>query len=413
MKDRALYHLLMLSGRSVRSMVPSTRRGEVDAICATLTVDRPGRGHFVVRWETGDEMREQDIVSSRFTFYARGDVGSIVERRAPDLDLRKSNWLEAHRVWGELLDLEELRSTSEVPGRVPPTVADDVPFEASAVLVGVIALISGSLPIWASAPVVLLAGVSALVVTLLVSLRAAPWMAVATAVLAVITSVAVEPSGSGARSAVAGLALILAATHLVPAVELPRSARWFALAAAGTGGALAAISAPQPAIIAAVVLVGIDLAACMLRDEPRRALRLLLISVTVAAAGVALEQSIGGAVVPAARLGDIWHVVIIVATVMLAAWVAMRTTEGTRDRLSLWLAPGALAADALADGWLPQTAPWAVAAIGAVTLAVHRRWRNHRRGARDDATQESAVIAASASRAPQHTPVTFRPTTRP
>ncbi len=120
MKDAALRHLMLLSGRAVAT-VHADERARVDEVCTSLTVTAVGRGAYRLDYRLGGEPLVLDIAPKRFEFYRRGDVASLNERRAADLDLRTTNWHAAMTTWSEILGRGELASSVTVRAILPAT----------------------------------------------------------------------------------------------------------------------------------------------------------------------------------------------------------------------------------------------------------------------------------------------------
>jgi hypothetical protein len=401
MKDRALYHLILLSARSVRQMVPLNRAPEVDSVCRSLEVERNGVGSLLLRYVVNDEPRSAEISSRRFAFYTRGDVPSLVQRRPEQLDERKSNWVEAHRLWGEILELDALAHVDDVPGLVAPIAdlegGDESP--AAEALVGGLVLASG-LVAWSgvSSSVLLGALAGATASAPVAASQGSTWgLGVGAAAGGLLAALAGVPADA-LRGPLVGTALLLAATQLAPPVAGRSAVSWTGLGASVLGAVLAGGLAAPAWWAAAATVVAADVAACGTRREGARAAATAGVGAVIGAAGLALGALVEGPSTLSDTVGSGWTAVAVASAAVLIADCVVRGPSGIRDRLSSWLAPGALGVVAAASVKRAGTGVWAGAAAGTV-LAVEAI-RRRRRGRRSSGIPREPFAPQLVERAP-------------
>jgi hypothetical protein len=119
MKSAALRHLLLATGEALAAAYPS-RADSLDPVTASLSVaSRPDGYHL--EWQNSQSGTCQlTVPTQRFAFYARGDVDSLVSKRADGLDLRRENWRAALQTWSEIVgdpDLVRLGDTLDLAAR--------------------------------------------------------------------------------------------------------------------------------------------------------------------------------------------------------------------------------------------------------------------------------------------------------
>jgi hypothetical protein len=378
MKDKALYHLLMTSARSVASMYP-VYAAEILANSTSLKIERTPRSPFLLSWvvATG-ETKSVSIESNRFVFYSRGDIASSVNRRTASFDLRDRNWIEAHRVWGAILGLPQLESLTVTPSRAMPVAHRSARHESVAPLVvtfgataAAVIAASGGFPGLTLGALCAIAPFLGYRVHAALKPSAMIWLL--GCLIALVTSNVVESvSDDALRSLAAGTAALLLATELGVSRVTRRDTFQHVMCAFGL--ALAMAVAPIAFAAAAVILILVDVVFAHLRRESIRARNLLsglvgsvglsLILDSVLAERFALEMTGGG---------DSLIIASLIAIVACGGAV-FGATHGVRDRVSGWLScfigpPVFVWASYRADYESASTIP--LAAICAVVLARH------------------------------------------
>ncbi len=367
MKSRALYHLMMLAGRSVVELVAPELRGRVDAACDGLIVRRIGPGSLEVAWPELGVERVIEVEGRRFAFYLRGDVPALVARRPDELDARRANWVEAHRLWEELLGVTGLAEAA-ASGPSAPTLHRNLEAARSrrpAALgaAGVAVVVAGVGVARATHPTadLLIPGLAGLGLTSAVSLASAR-----------------GSHGPETRCRSVALSAVIAGAAPIC------SPVWWA--AAGLLGSADAVA------------LGLQ------RDAGRAGRAFGIVGVGVAGAvavhSVGRTRFAGSSAVPqvAARMARSATVAVAVA---LAGDVVGHTTVGTRDRLSPWLWPGAVGLVAVVDRRERATATWATAVLAGL-VGWRASTRRQKRGRTAISTANPATDAAPAS-----TPVTI------
>lgn len=389
MKERALRHLLLASARSARLLVDEGTRRRIDEISATLSVSR-SRGHgYVIEWIDPAGSGRHCVPSGQFAFYTRGDIDALVERRASGLDERSSNWLAAHRVWGEMVDAALLRSMVATPdlaipveGRPsPPGLGWAVWLSAGLAL----AAQAGSARGWAAPIAVVLAAAVMGGWRSAGDRRPVVFGTVVSATAASLSAVLVwlEPSPAVLPAAAAGLGAVLLSVGVVPGSTCSRL--WADPSAYGAALATGLLTtwAPKGFSVVAVVLVVVDLGAAALRGESMR-LRFGLVAAFLAL----LAASLGAVLIDGRRplaAADRSMLVLVGLAALVAVSVAVvSATHGVSDRLADAAAPTVLAITTLAggagraDGGAPMIAIVACAtALASSRLAsdAFLRWR--------------------------------------
>jgi hypothetical protein len=342
MKDRTLYHLLLTSGRSVRDLVDPAKQALIDEIAATLRVDRAGRGRLAIAWSQDDEIVVHEIVSARFTFHARGDVPALVQKRPEQFDVRQQNWLECHRLWGELIGDPTLQSMSSTPSRSMPLESvnrwSGAPTSAAAVGIGAVALALAHF----GGPSGLVAAVCGASVGTLGRrpIERSRRFALSTASGAAAAAAASIIGGAQPhhlREAAAGVAALLFASEMAPPAAADRHREATSLVAvAGLAGALA-LGSVGFALVAAGLLLA-DAIAMVLRSETRR-LRSIGLRGGLAIGGALLLRSFGSWDNQFAADRTASALILAAAAALLGATSAIAASSGVVDRMSSWLAP--------------------------------------------------------------------------
>ncbi len=346
MKDRTLYHLLMTSARSAQHIVDAATADRIEAISRTLVVERAARQPYHVSWTDTDGGRAIEIDSARFEFHLRGDVPSLVAKRRPNLDLRQSNWAEAHRVWGEVIGDDRLRHIEVTPSRTLPTptraaLAPSLAGLPPALLAaaGALLAIRGDPP--RSALAILFGAVAALVGH---RLREAPLLTavavVAGAGLGYVVTLGSDVGVEALRAVTGGVALLVAVAELAPTRHDRRlGVARVALAAVASAAALSI--APPVFTAVALGLVAADIVALVVRGERARLAQYGATVVAVTVAGTILRATFderpslpGGADSAATLWAWLLGTVVVIAALRGA-------TEGVRDRLAGSAAPAA------------------------------------------------------------------------
>ncbi len=349
MKTRALYHLLMTSARSARTMVNSVDRARIDAISATLDVGRNNRGPYTLVWQEPAGVGRLEVAPGRFDFYARGDIASIVDRRPSGLDSRGTNWLEAHRVWGQIIGNRSLTGLEATPSRAMP--ANSKPVDSEIAFLGLLGAGLGLI----SATAALNATPRALAVPLLGAttamlghrVRERPGATAAAvgigAASASLAAIAVGAEAAAVRSGLAGVAALLCVSELAPARR--DQGLGLAVSACGlVGSALATSQAPVPFLSGAISLVGADLVGFWVRREPSRAAAMATTAAAAFGTGLLwrIQRTPSG-------LGSASATPLLTAAgaVAMLGCATFEATSGVRDRLSGWGAPVAAGLAAL------------------------------------------------------------------
>ena len=396
MKDQALYHLLMVSARSTRELLGPSSAARVDLIASTLTYSKEGRGPIRLEWSDDSGPRALDVDLARFSFYTRGDVPSLVAKRVAGIDQRADNWLEAHRLWGEILDDPRLGDTLRPPARsMPTTTFAERPWDRLAPFwCPVIALAASAVAFSSGAPPLLLA---ALVGALAIGLMAAPAnpaLVVGPVAIGLLAATALHPQSDQLRGAVAGVALLAATSQLAPRADIRGwEAHVRALAAAAAAG-LALAVAPVAWCIAAAVVLASDVVAFGLRRERNRALVTgAWAALAVVGAGLASTVTDRVPLTGSSDPGAAWPFVAIGCAIVVIVVAVMSFPFGVRDRLSSIAAVAGCGVIALVAAGERATVVWvAPVACGVVLSRLWvRRALLHTRDARTSIPRDGFV----------------------
>jgi hypothetical protein len=380
-KDQALYHLLMVSARSTRALLEPSAAPRVDLVASTLVLSKEGRGPIRLTWQDESGPRALEVDLARFSFYTRGDVPSLLAKRPAGLDLRADNWLEAHRLWGEILGDPRLGDSLRPDARAMPT-GDGAGKWWSHVATFwcvVFALAASSVALATNAPPLLLATlVGALALGLLASPRS-PLPVVVPVAFALAAAVMLHPGSSQLRGAVSGVALLAATSQLAPRRDgSSRLALLRGLAATVAVG-LALGVAPAAWWVAAAVVFGSDLIACGLRREHDRALVACgfcagAIVIGVATSTVVVRAPLFGSTDP----GTAWQLAALAAGFLAFAVAVLMFPYGVRDRLSAIVATSACAVIGLVSLGERATVVW----LAPVACGALLSWLGEQLGAR-------------------------------
>jgi len=391
MKDRALFHLMMTSARSVRSLVPA-RESEIDQICSTLAISKEGRGPVLIEWRDNTATRSIEVDGKRFSFYARGDVAAIVARRRDGIDLRADNWDEAHRLWGELLGDEHLAQLKNAGGRAIPIPGPPPRRIARIALVcgPALALATTALALQSSASTVALAVLIGALASAIVSPPQLPAFGLVPMGAALLTVVVVvDPSWTEARGPLAGVALIVAATRLAPdpTARAAHGAAGVVLAVLAAGGALAVTGLPF-VVGAAIVVV----TAIILRQERTRLAATSLAAFVSIAIGVVATQATDRSPSGTPDEANAFAMfVLVVGAIALVLAAVNASVLGVRTHFAPVLAPVVLAVIAIIEIREPVTLVWLIpCTAGVVVSSVVDRVLRSRRSAAPRPREELA-----------------------
>ncbi|MGE4164108.1 MAG: hypothetical protein AB7G23_20470 [Vicinamibacterales bacterium] len=393
MKPAALRHLLLAAARSARQVAPADA-ARIDAIAGTLTVDRPSRGRYCVSWtEPRNGPATLEVSAERFDFYRRGDVAAIVGRRPAELDARGANWLEAHRLWGELLGASALADLAVAPSRaghaLPHQDKTDrygVWPQASAAIVAAAAALAGP-------PGLFVAATGGLAAAAVASAGRARAVSVALAPVAAMTAAALlDVSGPALRQAAAGLALLSGASLLAPTKR--RVGRHAGAFAGACAIGLSIPVAPVPWLAVGAVTVAADAAALAVRGERGRLGGLVAASGAALVVGLLLSAAVDAVGGGGRSASTVTAAVLIAGIVLLLAGV-WRATCGVHDRLSSWFVVPAAALAIVMGARGPAAAVAAAGLIAALAGAAFRRPRRPRAEPLED-----AAVAVSALEVP-------------
>ncbi len=388
MKDAALRHLMLLTGRAVAT-VHAVERARVDEVCTSLHVTAEGRGAYRLEYRLDGASVTHPIAPRRFDFYRRGDVASLNDRRPQDLDLRTTNWHAAMTTWSEILGRDDLTATVTVRAVLPATGPSvDRPRRlreiagaiGAAGVVGVAARRHGG-------------GLAA-------GLAATAWAAASddgrTRRVSGGAGGATALLTAGRRADRAGVVGAMALS--VFAADVPRlpagAALPIRLAAAGLAGAASPGSAAAVVVAASADVVG----GAVGRD--RRS-----VATGSAAVGVALAASVGRAMAfRAPVLGTAVNPMLSssVAIGLIVENVA-RSLEGTRSRLAPLVVPAAIA-----GGIVPRRSRSRSVSLGAGLVAASVMSRVAAAAAPTSGSVPVATVAVEPVDVP--TPVVVRPT---
>jgi hypothetical protein len=368
-KTKALYHLMVASARAAGRLLGPADQARLESAARSLSITKAKRGEVLVAWQDDATPVETIVDSARFDFYRRGDVAALVAKRPDNLDLRATNWAEAHRLWGELLHLPALARLNEPPNRsVLPAVNRSshelVQLAApAAVFVGVVL----ALTLDSVTGVAVGIGLEAAVLSRHRSL----WSGASGVAVAVGLGLVLDLSVGDLASATAGIGLIAATTLIAPT---PGS-RWeisvITAAFAGVTMALAGPGATSWFWVASGALVGADVVALGLRHEPRR-LVLTVAGVSVAAVGWLATRGVVDWPSDTSIDSDLTTALSIGLAAFLTLMVVRGFVVGVRDRLSGWLAPLALIAAALTDLTNAASVVWLSAAASVLLVDMAR-----------------------------------------
>jgi hypothetical protein len=336
-KDRALYHLLLSAARSARTMVVPAQAQRIDRLAEHLQVRRAGAGRCVVEWSDGGPGRHE-IAAGRFDLYRRGDVPALVARRPADLDARQSNWLEAHRLWGELIDDPGLANCATTPSRSVAPRSDASPAGnlmaaaalAAAAAAAVVPMVDAPWPVASAFGGLCVAGAVA-------SPRQRMIVSFVGLLSAVGVAMWVRPAGGSMAAVAAGVGLLVAAAHLAP--RPARGVRSLLLTAAASVVAGAAMIGSAPIwLVGAGLLVTADGAALLLRRERYR-LAVMTIAAASAALGGLVLRAVGEAGSVSSNGSPALALSVSVAALVILCLAMVRAVNGVHDRLSTWAVP--------------------------------------------------------------------------
>ena len=372
MKDQALYHLLMVSARSTRDLLGPSAAARVDLVSETLVFSKEGRGPIRLEWRDESGPRQLDVDLARFSFYTRGDVPSLVAKRVVGIDQRADNWLEAHRLWGEILGDPRLGDTLRPAARGMPTAGvADRPWNGLAPFwcVG-FALATAAVALASSAPPLLLAAlVGALAVGLLTAPRN-PALLVLPVAVALGAAAALHPSTEQLRGAVAGVALLAATSQLAPRADMRGWAARVREVAAAVAAGLALAVAPAAWCVAAVVVIASDVVAFGLRRERNRALLTgAWCALAILVGAVALTVTDRVALTGSSDPGMPWPLVAGACAIVVLVVAVLSFPFGVRDRLSAIVAVAGCGVIGLATAGERATVVWLAPVACGVVLS--------------------------------------------
>ena len=395
MKPDALRHLLLAAARSARRLVPAADAARIDAMALTLTVTRPERGRYRITWSAAEGAAAHDIDAGRFDFYRRGDVVTVVGRRPAGLDARGANWLEAHRVWGELLGAPTLAGLVAAPSRAGHAAAGAGHADRYGAWTGAISALAPAGAALAAAPALVLAVLAALAgtgVALAGRVRAVPAAAAVAAGVAVAVLLDVMPSDL--RRVTAGVALLLGSCTVAPANR--RGQRPIMVVGALTVALAAPVAGPTWLGAGAVAVLA-DAAALAVRRERTRLMGLAaaIAAAALVAVGIAattdIDSTVGGS--------NGWvSAAVAVTGVALCAVGVWRAACGVHDRLSSWLGLPAAALAVLGSTFDAATAVVSAALAAAVVGAAARSAMRLRSQRSTAASHERTVASARPQR---------------
>ncbi len=344
MKDRTLYHLLTTSARSAQRLVDGPTAARIEEASRTLVVERASRQPYHLTWTDREGVHVIEIDSSRFEFHLRGDVPSLVAKRRPNLDLRQSNWAEAHRVWGEIVGDDTLRRLEATPSRaMPAPIRRSVPPTTVSLAPAFVAVVGAILAHVDQTPRPVIAAVLGITAAFIGHrLREALTVSLAGiamgAALGVAAAWSADTSGEALRSVTAGAALLVAVAELAPTPADHRLGPVrVGLAVLAT---VAAIAAASPTfIVGAAVLFVVDIVALVVRGDHRRLAAYVSVAAAASIAGLVLRAASDG---PPTRPDGAGQAATIAVWVLGLAVILVGTraaTEGVRDRLAGSAAP--------------------------------------------------------------------------
>jgi hypothetical protein len=355
MKDRALYHLLMTSAQSARTLTSPEGALQIDAIVASLRIQRQSKDTYTLKWASPDGDREVSVPADHFRFYARGDVPSIVANRAPNLDDRKMNWLAAHQLWGTLLGDLTLQSLKVTPSLAMPSLGRAKSGSVFQSWLPVfVAMIASMLS--RGVPNLIAASALTCVVSSLLGYRSDEKMArsvlgaMGGLICGTVAGLFVRPQLGTILAVGAGVSLLYFVSALIPSGRPDSGTSLSVVALAGV--ALSSAFAPAPFVFGAGILVLLDLCSIWVRGALRRSKLALgflaLVPVVATGARALMNKSVQ---LPTENSNNRWYLVF--ASVVLLATSAVAATHGVRDRFSSWLAPAILSGIGIASA-----APW-------------------------------------------------------
>jgi len=104
LKDRTLYHLLVIIGNEIltKSQEPQ-RYSQILEVLNSLKVTKLRQQPYLIDYTLNGIEQKCDVPAELFTFHVRGDLEVRVRARAEHLDLRKSNREQAIKLWEQMV----------------------------------------------------------------------------------------------------------------------------------------------------------------------------------------------------------------------------------------------------------------------------------------------------------------------